>query len=117
MSLNVKAWLGLVFLAVVMSILLFTAAGTVRYWQAWVFLAVFFGASLLSTLYLMKHDPALLRRRLAGGPTAGKTRTQRLIMFLASIGFIGLLVAPALDYRFGWSTEPLYVVISGDILI
>ena len=117
MTSNVKAWLGLVFLAVVMGLLLFTAAGTVRYWQAWVFLAVFFGASLLTTLYLMKHDPALLRRRLAGGPAAEKTPTQRLIMFLASIGFIGLLVVPAVDYRFGWSTEPLYAVVSGDILI
>jgi hypothetical protein len=44
-SLNVKAWLGLFFLAVVMGLVLFVTAGTVRYWQGWVFLAVFVGAS------------------------------------------------------------------------
>ncbi len=116
-SLNTKAWLSLVFLAVVMGLLLFLTAGTAQYWQAWGFLAVFFGASLLLTLYLMKKDPALLRRRLSGGPTAEKEESQKIIMLFASIGFIALLVVPALDYRFGWSSMPLYVVIAGDILI
>jgi hypothetical protein len=64
-SLNVKVWLGLVFLALVMGLLVFVPAGTVHYWQGWVFLGVFFAASLVQTLYLMKYDPALLQRRLA----------------------------------------------------
>jgi protein-S-isoprenylcysteine O-methyltransferase Ste14 len=115
-NLNIKAWLGLVFLAIVMGLLLFLPAGTARYWQAWGFLAVFFGASLLITLYLMKKDPALLKRRLSGGPTAEKEKTQKVIMFFTTIGFIALLVVPALDYRFMWSRVPLYVVIAGDIL-
>jgi hypothetical protein len=72
-SLNTKAWLGLVFLALAMGLLLFLTAGTVQYWQAWTYLAVYFAASLLITLYLMKRDPALLkRRRLSGWPTAEK---------------------------------------------
>jgi protein-S-isoprenylcysteine O-methyltransferase Ste14 len=116
-TLNVKAWLGLVFLAVVMGLCLFIAAGTVDYWQGWIFLAVFFAASLVQTLYLMKYDPALLQRRLSGGPTAEKTPTQKLIMFIVSIGFVGLLVVPAFDHRFGWSAIPLYAVIGGDVLI
>ena len=37
-------------------------------------------------------------------------------MFFTTIGFIALLVVPALDYRFMWSNVPLYVVIAGDIL-
>ena len=69
-TLKVKAWLGLIFLAIAMGLLLFVPAGTTRYWQAWAYLAVFFGASLLTTLYLMKKDAALLKRRLRGGPTA-----------------------------------------------
>jgi len=117
MSLNVKAWLGLAFLAAAMAVPLFAAAGTIRYWQGWVFLAVFFGASLAGVLYSMKHDPALLRRRLAGGPTAEKTATERLIVFLVSIGFAGLVVVPGLDHRFGWSAVPISVVIGGNILI
>lgn len=116
-GLDVKAWLGLVFLALVMGLFVFVPAGTVRYWQGWVFLAVFFTASVVQTLYLMKYDRALLRRRLAGGPTAEKTPTQRIIMVLVSIGFIGLLVVPAFDHRFGWSSVPLFGVIGGDVLI
>jgi protein-S-isoprenylcysteine O-methyltransferase Ste14 len=116
-SLNVKAWLGLFFLAVVMGLLLFVTAGTVRYWQGWVFLAVFVGASFLITVYLEKHDPALLQRRLAGGPTAEKETKQKIIMLFASIGFVGLLVVPALDHRFGWSAAPLAAVIAGDVLV
>ena len=116
-GLNVKTWLGLVFLAVVMGVLLFAAAGTVRYWQGWVFLAVFFTAALLITLYIMKYDPALLQRRLAGGPTAEKGRTQKLVVLLVSIGLVGVLVVPALGYRLGWSQAPLAAVIAGNVLI
>lgn len=114
---NVKAWLGLIVLAFVMAALLFVSAGSLRYWQAWVFLAVFFGASVFQTLYLMKHDPALLQRRLKGGPTAETERAQRIIMLCTSIGFIALLVVPAFDHRFGWSLVPLPVVIAGNVLI
>jgi protein-S-isoprenylcysteine O-methyltransferase Ste14 len=116
-SFNVKAWLGLFFLAVVMGLVLFVTAGTVRYWQGWVFLAVFVGASFLIMVYLEKHDPALLQRRLAGGPTAEKETKQKIIMLFASIGFVGLLVVPALDHRFGWSAAPLAAVIAGDVLV
>jgi protein-S-isoprenylcysteine O-methyltransferase Ste14 len=116
-GLDVKAWLGLFFLAVVMGLLLFVLAGTVCYWQGWVFLAVFVGASFLITVYLERHDPALLQRRLAGGPTAEKTTKQKIIMLFASIGFVGLLVVPAFDHRFGWSAPPLTAVIAGDVFV
>src|SRR2546430_4612420 len=115
-TLNAKAWLGLVFLAIAMGLLLFLPAGTVRYWQAWTYLGVFFGPSFLITLYLMKRDPALLKRRLSAGPAAEKETTQKVIMLFASVGFIAMLIVPALDYRFMWSSVPLYAVIAGDAL-
>jgi protein-S-isoprenylcysteine O-methyltransferase Ste14 len=117
MTLNTKAWLGLVLLALAVGLLLFASAGTLDYWQAWVYLAVFFGASVFHTLYLMKHDPALLQRRIKGGPTAEHEWSQKIIMLGASVGFIALLVVPALDHRFGWSSVPLSVVIAGDVLV
>ena len=117
MNLNAKAWLGLIVLAFVMATLLFVSAGTLHYWQAWVYLAVFFGASVFHTLYLMKHDPALLQRRVKGGPTAEKERAQQIIMLGTSIGFIALLVVPGLDHRFQWSLVQLPLVIAGNVLI
>ena len=116
-SLNTQAWVALVSLAVVMGLLLFVPAGTVTYWQAWIYLAVFIGASALTTIDLMRRDPALLARRMRGGPTAEKRPAQRAIMLVASTGFIALLVVPALDHRFGWSHVPVWVVITGDVLV
>jgi hypothetical protein len=73
-SLNPKAWLALIVLAVAMGFLLFVPAGTVHYWQAWMYLSIFMGASALITVYLMIGDPALLERRMSGGPMAEKDR-------------------------------------------
>jgi len=116
-NINTRAWLGLGAVIVVMGLLLFVPAGTIRYWQAWLYLSIFTGASVLTTVYLMRNDPALLERRLRGGPTAEKRTAQRLIMLCTSIGFIALLVVPALDQRFGWSNVPLGAISAGDILV
>ena len=116
-ALAARSWIALTGLAVAMALLIFVPAGTVRYWQAWVFLAVFIGASALTTVDLLVRDPALLERRLSGGPTAEKRPAQKVIMLGASAGFVALLVVPALDHRFGWSAVPAGVVIAGDVLL
>jgi len=115
--LTIKAFAGLLLLFLAMAALLFIPAGARAWWQAWTFLAVYFTASLALTLYLVKEDPALLQRRMRGGPTAEKEPVQRIIMSIASLGFVGLLVVPALDHRFGWSRMPPYVALAGDVLV
>jgi protein-S-isoprenylcysteine O-methyltransferase Ste14 len=115
--LHLKAFAGLVFLLGVMAALLFVPAGTSDYWQAWTFLAIYFASSLALTLYLMKEDPALLQRRMRGGPTAEKDPVQKIIMVIASLGFIGLLVVPALDHRFAWSQMPPFMALAGEVLV
>jgi|SRR5215213_9326907 len=105
-GLKTRTWLGFSFLAAVMGLLFFVPAGTLQYWHAWAYLGVFFGASLLLTLYLLKRDPAHLQRRLRAGPAAETRRSQKFIMIGASGGFISLLLVAALDYRLGWSRLP-----------
>jgi protein-S-isoprenylcysteine O-methyltransferase Ste14 len=112
-----KAFAGLLFLLLVIAALLFIPAGTLDYWQAWTFLAVYFVSSLAITLYLIKKDPKLLARRMRGGPAAEKEPTQKIIMSLASLGFVGLIVVPALDHRFAWSHMPPYMALAGDVLV
>jgi protein-S-isoprenylcysteine O-methyltransferase Ste14 len=116
-NLDARAWIALAILAIAMGLLLFIPAGTVRYWQAWVYLSIFTGASVLTTVYLMRRDRALLQRRMSGGPTAEKRPVQKFIMLCTSIGFIALLVVPAFDHRFGWSAVPLGTVVAGDVLV
>jgi len=100
-----------------MAALVFIPAWTLEYWQAWTFLSVYFGCSLAVTLYLMDRDPQLLRRRMSGGPSAEKEPAQKIIMSFASLGFIGLLILPALDHRFSWSRMPSYMALAGDGLV
>jgi protein-S-isoprenylcysteine O-methyltransferase Ste14 len=97
--------------------LLFIPAWTLAYWQAWLFMAVFVCASGALTVYLAIHDPKLLERRMNVGPRAEKEPAQKIIMVLATLGFIAMLVFPALDYRFGWSPVPASVSVLGDALI
>lgn len=115
--LNIKAFVGLLGLFLVMAALLFISAWTLDYWQAWTFLAVYFGWSLAITLYLMARDPKLLQRRMRGGPTAEKEAAQKIIMSFASLGFIGLVIFPALDHRFVWSRMPPHMALAGDVLV
>jgi protein-S-isoprenylcysteine O-methyltransferase Ste14 len=116
-TLAIEAFRGLLFIVAVMAALLFGAAGTLDYWQAWTFLAVYVASSIAITIYLLKKDPKLLERRMRGGPLAEKRTSQKIIMSVTSLGFIGLILVPALDHRFGWSQMPPSVALAGDGLM
>lgn len=116
MGLVVRAWLSLVTLAAGVGLIFFGVAGTLRYWQAWIYLLLFVGLSALITADLMRRDRALLERRMTGGPIAEKRPAQRVIMLGASLGYISMLVIPALDARYNWSSVPVWAVVIGDVL-
>jgi protein-S-isoprenylcysteine O-methyltransferase Ste14 len=97
--------------------LLFVPAGTLRYWQGWAFVFVFVAISAAFTVYLAWHDPALLRRRMRAGPSQEQEPVQKIIIRFATLGFILLVIVPALDYRYGWSRAPWYVAVAGDVLV
>jgi protein-S-isoprenylcysteine O-methyltransferase Ste14 len=105
-SLIVKSFLGLVFLDLCLALALFLSAGSLEFWQAWVFLTVWTGCVILITAYLIHVDPQLLARRVRAGPTAEPQGRQQVIQGVASLFFIGLFVVPGLDFRFHWSIVP-----------
>jgi protein-S-isoprenylcysteine O-methyltransferase Ste14 len=116
-SLARRTIVGFAQLIAAMAIALFAAAGTLDYWQAWVYLLVFNGSAAVITWYLWRNDPGLLERRVEAGPIAEKQTVQKVIQAGAALAFIGALVVPALDHRFGWSRVPLVVEIVGDVLV
>jgi protein-S-isoprenylcysteine O-methyltransferase Ste14 len=116
-NLNAQMWSRSIAFAIALGLLLFIPAGTIRYWQAWVYLLIFFGASMGITIYLIKNDPALLKRRMHAGPRAEKEKAQKLIMLLSMISFVTVFVVSALDYRFEWSPAPLAMIVVGDIAV
>jgi protein-S-isoprenylcysteine O-methyltransferase Ste14 len=115
--LKLRAFGGLLFLVVIMAAAIFVSAWTADYWQAWIFLSVFAVSALSITVYLMRKDPELLKRRMQAGPVAEHDRSQKVIQSFASLAFIATIVVPAIDHRFGWSDVPTWVVVIGDALI
>src|SRR5262249_49741271 len=99
----------LVTLAVLLACL-FIPAGTLNYWQAWVFVAVFGVSAQALGIYFLVHDRKLVERRMNIGPVAEQRPTQKLISALFMLGFVGFVVLPAFDHRFRWS--PVAAVVS-----
>ncbi|MGY3450964.1 methyltransferase family protein [Bradyrhizobium sp. USDA 4353] len=112
-----KAVASLIILMLVMGGLIFGAAGSFHYWQAWVFLITYFAASVGVLIDLLRRDRPLLERRMRGGPFAEREPVQRLIMTIVSLSFVGLLLLPALDHRFRWSQMGAPTVVGGDVLV
>ncbi len=106
-SLAIRSFLGLFFLVLVLALALFLSAGSLLFWQAWVFLAVWTVCVVVITTYLLKNDPKLLASRVQAGPTAETQRIQQVIQSVAGLLFIGVFIVPGLDYRNHWSHVPL----------
>lgn len=102
---------------VVLGLLLFLPAGTLGYWQAWVFIALFTAAITGQNVYLAVRRPEVLHRRLRSGPTAETRPVQKLASVGYVVVFAVMAVVSALDYRFGWSQVPVAVVVVGEILV
>jgi protein-S-isoprenylcysteine O-methyltransferase Ste14 len=97
--------------------LVFIPAGTLNYWQGWAYFGTAISASALYTIYLVKHDPALLQRRQQVGPSHEKEPAQKIIVLFIFAAFVTLIVLPPLDYRLGWSLVPWYVSVIGVALV
>jgi protein-S-isoprenylcysteine O-methyltransferase Ste14 len=113
-NLLVKTAAGFLFLMLMLGLALFIPAGSLDYWQAWVYLVVWAVCTILITVYLIKNDQALLAGRVQAGPVAETQRSQKIIQSLASLCFIGLFIVPGLDDRLGWSNVPPIVSLITD---
>lgn len=116
-SLKIKTSLGFVELIVILGLFLFAPAGSLNFWQAWVYSIIYVASSVTITFYLWRTNPELLARRVNAGPGAEKEKTQKITHFFVILLFIAILVISAFDHRFGWSHVPFYIVILGDILV
>jgi len=100
--------------ALVLGAVFFLSAGTIRYWEAWVYMAVLFLPMTLVVGYLIRNDPDLLVRRLT---MREERERQSTIQKFGSVVWLLIFVIPGLDQRFGWSlVSPLLVAVS-DVLV
>ena len=102
---------------IALGILLFVPAGTLAYWQGWLFIVVFAASTQAIGIYLALKDPALLARRMQAGPAAEQRTSQRIIISLGFLSLLGVMVFSALDYRVRWSPVPAWVSVLGEVLV
>lgn len=98
----------------VFGLLFFPPAGTINYWQAWVYIIIIMTVTTAMTLYLYKNDPALLERRLK---FREKKKRQKWIITSSYPVFILVFILPGFDQRFGWSNLPSAISIAADLLL
>jgi protein-S-isoprenylcysteine O-methyltransferase Ste14 len=109
-----QAIAGLAALAVVLWLALFVPAGTLGFWQGWAYWLIFMSCVTAISVYFMRGDLTLIENRLKTGPGAETGSVQKLAQVLISLFFVLLILIPALDHRFGWSSVPAYLVVLGD---
>jgi len=102
---------------VVFGAIIFVAAGTVDYWQAWLLLAVFVVSVWTSNIYLLRAYPAALQRRMRGGPAAETRMVQKAVMGGLWLSLMTMLVVSALDHRFGWTHVPTAISLVGNVAV
>ena len=102
--------------SVALGVIIFLAAGTLDYWQAWVFLVVYNLSGWIPSIYLMRTNPVAFERRMRGA-TAETRSVQKVVIlgWLASVP-IAFLVS-GFDHRFGWSQVPAPICLVGDVLV
>ena len=106
--------MGKFFLGVLLvGLLIFLPAGTLRFGQGWLLMGVLFVPMFLAGLFLMARDPDRLRRRL---DAREKEMTQRRVLLFSGLMFLAAFVLAGLSFRFGWLRFPGWVSVLGAVL-
>jgi protein-S-isoprenylcysteine O-methyltransferase Ste14 len=101
---------------IALGIVLFLAAGTLNYWQAWVFIILFMALVTTQGIYLSIKDPELLERRRQIAP-AGESTREKIFIIVGLLGNFCLIVFSALDHRLGLSQMSPLVSLIGEGLV
>lgn len=103
----------LIFGFILIGLMLFLPAWTFNYFGAWLFLGVLFLPMLIMGAVMLIKAPALLEKRLNNKE---KESTQRGVVALSGLAFLGGFLISALDFRFGWSYVPTWLTITAAVL-
>jgi len=94
--------------------LLFLPAGSFSYMNGWLFIGLLFIPMLLLGIVLLIKAPSLLEKRLSAKE---QENTQKGVVALSGLLFIVGFVVAGLDFRFGWSQMPLWIVITASTVL
>ena len=94
-------------------LLIFLPAGTFYYTYGWLFVGLLFVPMLIAGFVMLNKSPEFLRKRL---DAKEKQATQKGVVAVSGLMFIAGFVVAGLDFRFGWSNMPPWVVITASAL-
>ena len=92
---------------VLVGLLLFLSAGSLRYWQAWLLIGILFVPMFIVGLVMMGRNPDLLRKRL---DAREKESEQKTVVALSGLLFIASFAVAGLNWRFQWWVLPNWTV-------
>lgn len=92
----------------------FLPAGSLRFWEAWVYLCMLLLPGFFAVLYFLRRDPGLLERRMR---MKEKEKEQHLFVTLSGVLFLLGFLIPGFDFRYHWSDVPVLVVLIADALV
>ena len=92
---------------VLVGLLLFLSAGSLRYWQACLLIGILFVPMLMAGLVMMGRNPDLLRKRLNAKE---KESEQNTVVALSGLLFIASFAVAGLNWRFQWWVLPNWTV-------
>ena len=104
-----KLLIGFVFLA----LMIFPAAGTLRFPNGWLFLGILFVPMFILGVVLLLKSPALLEKRLNGKE---KESDQKFVVGMSGLIFLAGFLVAGLDFRFGWLPLPTPLVIAAAVI-
>jgi protein-S-isoprenylcysteine O-methyltransferase Ste14 len=102
---------------VTLAALIFIPAWSLAYWQGWLVWGLFLVCCVAITHYFLRHDRALIERRMEAGPLAETEPRQKVIQSFTSVLVILTFLVSALDHGLSWSSVPDAVVWLGAALI
>lgn len=98
---------------IVIGILLFLPAGSLQYWNAWLFMGILFVPMFLAGIVMMLKNPQLLKKRLHAKE---KQAEQSLVIKLSGLMFVAGFVIAGFNFRFQWLVLPDQIVWTGAVL-
>jgi protein-S-isoprenylcysteine O-methyltransferase Ste14 len=116
-SLIIRSFLWAINLNIIAMLLLFIPAGSIFYWQAWLYLLNFNILTLIITVYLYFHDKNLLASRMEVWPWAEKRKKQKIIQVITSISLLLVFISAGLDFRYDWSQISRAVILFWNLLV
>ncbi len=98
----------------VIGAMLFLPAGTLDYWQAWVYMLTVFVPMLGVLVYFLAKDPDFLERRFK---TKEKEKAQKAVQKIGSLLFLIGFLLPAFGRGWGWLDVPPAVSLAADAAV